>query len=139
MVKETKSIRYYLDTPISTPIEIQRGSGDIKVTIDHVDNYDENYHDWTRTRFITYLKSDVQIYDDNRIKPQINEQNLFAKLMAKRPGDISEYAKEHGIEVPWRDVISSAAGKVIFLSFIAIFVIAVTLTWLKITRLNRVK
>jgi hypothetical protein len=137
--EETRSLKYKINSPDTTPIEIQRGSGDIKINVDHVENYNEDYHDWTRTRFITYLTNVIQISDDKRINPQVNEQNLFTKLMAKRPGDISEYAKERGIEVPWRDVFSSTASVIISLTLIAVFVIVVTLTWSRITKSDKVK
>jgi hypothetical protein len=139
--EETRSIKYCLDSPNCTPIEIQRGSGDIKLKIVQVDNYDKGYHNWTKTRFITYLDNNIQLSVNNeRINP-VKEQSLFGKLMAKAklPGDISEYAKVHGIEVPWRDVISSTAGIVVFLTLMAVFVIAVTLTWSNISRKNKIE
>jgi len=51
------NIRYLGEDELtSTPIESQKGFGDIAMSIDHVDNYDEHYQYWTRTKFITYMK-----------------------------------------------------------------------------------
>jgi len=61
------------------------------MNVDHVDNYDQDYYNWTRTRFMTYLKNDIQLTNDGkRIIPQGGEQFLSAKLISKIPGDISE-------------------------------------------------
>ena len=65
-------------------------------------------------------------------------QSLFSKLVTKKPGDISEYAKEHGIEVPWRYVPSSTPSHVIVVILVTVFVIAIALMWSKMTKLNRV-
>jgi hypothetical protein len=134
---KANSLQFRNNSPDSPLIEIKKGSGDIKINVDHVDNYNQDYHNWTRTKFITYLKNDIQITDDNKsiIAPS-KEQSLLAKLMAKKPGDISEYAKEQGIEVPWRHVISSTAGIIIALILLSVIVILITLTWFKMMKSN---
>jgi hypothetical protein len=132
------SIRYRKDSSESIPIEIQRGIGDITMNIDHVDNYNENYLDWTRTKFLTYLKNDIQITDeDNNIIPQTKEQSLFTRLVSKVPGDISEFAKEHEIEVPWRGVLISTPGIILFLVVLAVAGSVMTLAWFRVKKLNR--
>jgi len=55
------------------------------------------------------------------------------------PGDISAYAKEKGIEVPWRDVLSSKPSVIIALLLLGISVIVFASTWYKITKPQRVK
>src|ERR1041385_6566285 len=108
------------------------------MNIDHVDNYNENYLNWTRTKFITYIKNDIQITDkDNNILPQTKEQSLFTRLVSKVPGDISEFAKEHEIQVPWRDVITSTHGNILSLGILAVAGSAITLAWFRLKRLNR--
>jgi hypothetical protein len=138
--KETNSLKFKKNSPDSTPIEIKKASGDIKINVDHVDNYDEPYHDWIRTKFITYLKNDIQITNQNNsVISQAEDQPLFAKLMAKKPGDISDYAKEHGIEVPWRKVISSTPSIIIALILVTVIVTVIAITWSKITKIKKVK
>jgi len=67
---------------------------------------------------------------------QDNGQSLFTKLLAKKPGDISEYAKEERIEVPWLDVISSPSSITIVLISFSIIVILITLTWFRVMKSN---
>jgi hypothetical protein len=146
--EQPNSIQYRKNSPDSTPTEIQRGIGDIKMSIDHVDNYNENYLNWTRTKFITYLYNDIQITDkynniipqitdkDNNIIPQTEEQSLFTRLVSKMPGDISEYAKEHEIEVPWRVVMTSTPAIILSLVILALVGSAIALAWFKIKKLN---
>jgi hypothetical protein len=137
--KENSSIKYRKDSPDSTPIEIPKGIGDITLKIDHVDNYDEAYYNWTRTKFITYLKNDIQITNDNKsINPQDKEQTFLDKLMTKRPGDVSGSAKEHGVEVPFRDVIRSTPSIIIAVTLFALTGAVITLTWFKIRKLRSV-
>ncbi len=119
--EKLNSLEYRKNSPDSIPIETQRGIGDIAINIDHVDNYDENYLNWTRTKFITYLKNDIQTTGkDNNIIPQTKEQSLFTKFVSNMPGDISESAKENGIEVPWRKVLVSAPSIIILLVILAV-------------------
>jgi hypothetical protein len=138
--EETKSLQFKKNSPDISPTEIEKRRGEIKMNVDHVDNYDQHYYNWTRTKFITYLKNDIQITDENKnIIPQSKGQSLFTKLMSKMPGDISEYAKQHEIEVPWRDVISSPSSVITAIILLAVFVIVVALSWSKITKWDRVK
>jgi len=89
---------------------------------------------------MTYLKNEIQITDkNNKLIPQVKQQSLIAKLMSKMPGDISAYAKEKGIEVPWRDVLSSKPSVIIALVLLGISVIVFASTWYKITKPKRVK
>ena len=136
--EKLNSLKYRINSPDSTPIEIQRGIGDVTINIDHVDNYDENYLNWTRTKFITYLKNDIQITDkDNNIIPETKEQSLFTKLVSNMPGDISESAKENGIEVPWRKVISSTPSIITAIAIVAVMVVVIALFWHKVLKFNR--
>jgi hypothetical protein len=136
--KETNSLQFRKNSPDSTPIEIKKGSGDVKINLDHVESYDEHYRNWTRTKFITYLKNDIQIIQNKSAISQAAEQSFFTTLMAKKPGDISDYAKEHGIEVPWRDVISSTRSIIIALILLAVIVIVTMIAWYRIRKSNRV-
>jgi len=136
----TSALTFKKNSPDSTPMGIQKGIGTITMRIDHVDNYNEDYVNWTRTKFMTYLKNEIQITDkNNKLIPQVKQQSLIAKLMSKMPGDISAYAKEKGIEVPWRDVLSSKPSVIIALLLLGISVIVFASTWYKITKPKRVK
>jgi len=136
----TSALTFKKNSPDSTPMGIQKGIGTITMRIDHVDNYNEDYVNWTRTKFMTYLKNEIQITDkNNKLIPQVKQQSLIAKLMSKMPGDISAYAKEKGIEVPWRDVLSSKPSVIIALVLLGISVIVFASTWYKITKPKRVK
>jgi hypothetical protein len=140
--EQSNSLEYRINSPDSPPIEIQKGMGDITMNIDHIDNYNENYLNWTRTKFITYLKNDIQVTDkDNNIISQTKEQPLFTRLMSKMPGDISEFAKEHGIEVPWRKVIISQPGILIAIAVLVILIVTLIISHkvIKLHRLNENK
>ena len=54
--EETKSLSFIKNSPDSSPTIIQKGSGDIKIKIDHVDNYNKPYNGRVETKFITYLR-----------------------------------------------------------------------------------
>jgi hypothetical protein len=138
--EEPRAIRFIKNSPDNSPTEIEKQKGEIKINVDHVDNYDQHYYDWVRTKFITYLKNDIQITDENKnIVSQNKEQSLFTELMSKIPGDISEYAKVHEIEVPWRSVISSTPGVIIALTILVVMLIVIMTTWYKMIKRRRVK
>ena len=102
------------------------------MNVDHVDNYDQDYYNWTRTRFMTYPKNDIQLANDGKtIIPQGGEQFLSAKLIAKIPGDISENAKDNGIVVPWRDVFSTVPNVMLAFGILVVAAIAVASAWYK--------
>jgi hypothetical protein len=137
--EESIALRFKKNSPDSDPIDIQKARGNIKINVDHVDNYNEPYHNRTKTQFITYLKDDIQVTDDKgKVIRPYEEDSLLTKLISKRPGDISAYAKEHGIEIPWPKVISSKLSIIIALIVSAITVIVITLRWYKI-KFNIVK
>jgi hypothetical protein len=128
----TRALGFKINSPDSASIQIQKGIGDITMNVDHVDNYDQDYYNWTRTRFMTYLKNDIQLTNDGkRIIPQGGEQFLSAKLIAKIPGDISENAKDNGIVVPWRDVFSTVPNVMLAFGILAVAAIAVASAWYK--------
>lgn len=126
---QSSSIQFRRNTPESVPTKIDREVGDIKLNVDHVDNYNEAFRNWTKTQFITYLKNDIQITD---MVPHVDEQSLFTKLMSKKPGDISENAKQNGIEVPWRKVLHSIHNMILALTIIFITLLVIILSWYKI-------
>ena len=126
---QSNSIQFRRNTPESVPTKIDRDVGDIKLNVDHVDNYDEAFRNWTKTQFITYLKNDIQITDT---VPHVDEQSIFTKLMSKKPGDISENAKQNGIEVPWRKVLYSTHNLILTLTIIFIISLVILLSWYKV-------
>ena len=137
MDEGTRAIGFKKNSPNDSPTEIQKGNGDIQINLDHADNYDQAFENSTITRFITYLKNDIQMtYDDKSIIPLTAEQSLFAKSTLKKPGDISAYAKDEGIDVPWRDVLYSQTNITLIFIIMTISIAAITLSWFKIMKLN---
>jgi hypothetical protein len=133
----TRAIGFKKNSPNDSPTEIQKGNGDIQINLDHADNYDQAFENSTITRFITYLKNDIQMtYDDKSIIPLRAEQSLFAKSTLKKPGDISDYAKDEGIDVPWRDVLYSQTNITLIFVIVAIAITAIALSWYRIRKLN---
>ena len=125
---QSSSIQFRRNTPESVPTKINRDVGDIKLIVDHVDNYNEAFRNWTKTEFLTYLKNDIQITD----MVHVDEQSLFTKLMSKMPGDISENAKQNGIEVPWRKVLHSIPNMILALTIVFITSLVIILGWYKV-------
>jgi hypothetical protein len=66
--------------------------------IDDINDIDENT---IKTRFVTYL---------DLVKSQGNKSWSTQKSMFRIPGDISDEAKEKGIDVPWIKAMSSVSG-----------------------------
>ena len=136
--EETTAVSYERIYPASNPTTFQKGSGDIKIKLDHVDNFNEPHDRRVDTRFITYLKSDIQITKDDRNEiPTDGQNSWFSKLLSKKPGDISEDAKEHGIEVPWREVISSTPSIITAIAIVAVMVVVIALSRYEILKFNR--
>ena len=126
------------NSPDNTTLELQNTSGEIKIKVDHVDNYNKLYDNGTKTRFITYFRNDIGITDDDRnVLPSTMEQFESSKLVSKKPGDISEDAKEQGIEVPWRKVISSTPSIITAIAIVAVMAVVIALSRYKILKFNR--
>jgi hypothetical protein len=137
---ETRSLFFTKLSPDKTLSEIRKEEGDIVIKLDHVDDYNKPYRNGTKTQFITYLKNDVQITNDNRSKiPADNQHSLFTSIISKRPGDISEYSKEQGIEVPLRKVLSSTPNIMVSIAIAVVMVIVLMLGWFKLAKFQRVK
>ena len=66
--------------------------------IDDINDIDQNT---IKTRFVTYL---------DLVKSQGNKSWSTQKSMFRIPGDISDEAKEKGIDVPWIKAMSSDSG-----------------------------
>jgi hypothetical protein len=126
---QSSSIQFRRNTPESVPTHIDRDVGDIKLNVDHVDNYDESFRNLTKTQFITYLKNDIQITD---MVPHVDTRSLLTKLMSKMPGDISENAKQNGIEVPWSKVFNSILNLFLVLTIIFAVSLLIILSWYKV-------
>ncbi len=135
--EETRSLSFLKNSPDDSPTIIQKGNGGIDIKIDHVDNYNKPYNGRVETQFITYLDV-IQITNGNGSKiPPESENFWFSKLISKKPGDISEYAKEHGIEVPWRKVIVSTHSSITAIAIVAVMVVVIALSRYKILKFNR--
>jgi hypothetical protein len=132
----TTAVSFKRDPSNDNPVKIPKVSGNITSKLDYVDNYDESYHDSIKTQFVTYLNQNFQIIngDGSVINPSEYDGG---KVEIQLPGDISEYAKEHAIAVPWREAISSTNGIILSLSISGVTIILIILSWLKIEKLSR--
>jgi hypothetical protein len=98
----------------------------LKASVDQVDNYEIAGKNGKKTNYLTYLKSlDI---DENRTD----------QLDLKIPGDISDLAKAEGMEVPWKEMITSYPSA-ITLSILSIAVLLTWLLWRKLTTRSTAK
>ena len=130
------AISFKRDSSENNPIEIHKVNGNITSTVGYVDNYKEHYFDAIRIQFVTYLDQDIQIIKeyDTVTMPGDNNRN---KVQIQIPGDISEYAKDHGIEITWQEAIGSTNNIILMLSIATVTISLIVLSWLKIEKLNR--
>jgi hypothetical protein len=87
---------------------------------------DDNYHQGIDTNSLSYIKSlDIQ---QNKVEEKTRTMDLKLKL----PGDISQFAKERGITVPWQKALFSDTGVAVSLSMFAydaVIAILIMILW----------
>jgi hypothetical protein len=130
------AISFIRDSSKNNPIEIHKVNGNITSTIGYVDNYNEHYLDTIRIQFVTYLDQNIQIIKEDDTVTTPGDYNR-KKVQIQIPGDISEYAKDHGIEVTWQEAIGSTYSIIMVLSIGTVTISLIVLSWLKIDKLNR--
>jgi hypothetical protein len=130
------AISFIRDSSKNNPIEIHKVNGNITSTIGYVDNYNEHYLDTIRIQFVTYLDQNIQIIKEDDTVTTPGDYNR-KKVQIQIPGDISEYAKDHGIEVTWQEAIGSTYSIIMVLSIATVTISLIVLSWLKIDKLNR--
>jgi hypothetical protein len=137
--EETVALSYDKIFPDSNPTKIQKENGEINLKLDHVDNSNKPFNRGIERQFITYLKNDIQIIKDDTTKIPAHDQNFwFSELISKKPGDISEDARQHGIEVPWQKVIVSTPSVITGIALVIAMVMAMIFIWYKIIKFHRV-
>lgn len=97
--------------------------GDMIAIFDHIDNYKEidSNGGWINTKYLTYLNS-IQFGKDT-------VYNKDKKVSGGFPGDISELAKEEGVQVPWEKALLSPMAVTMSLSIIIVTVVTLIIFW----------
>lgn len=80
--------------------------GNLTMQLNQIDDIHNHDQTTTKTRSVTYL---------DLVKIQGNTSMITQKAMFRVPGDISDKAKEKGIDVPWLKAMSSVSSFVIIL------------------------
>jgi len=104
-------------------------NGNIVVNVDHVEKYNSNTKNGTKTDFLTYLRSlDIQ---GNYVRESRETDNL------RLPGDISDRAKDKAIGVPWETTMISPSSFVIVISIIVVVIAVKYFFWPRIYKNSR--
>jgi hypothetical protein len=96
------------------PLQID---GNLTMRLNQIDDIHDIDQNTVKTRFVTYL---------DLAKSQTNTSMITQKAMFRIPGDISDEAKEKGIDVPWLKAMSSVSS---ILVIILILFTATLLIW----------
>ncbi len=99
------------------PLELTEANVDMN--LGYVDNYDKSYENKLTTDYTTYLGA-LQIN-------QLSGTSDTTKL--RLPGDISDVAKQNGIQVPWEKAIGSNASIILLSALFAVSLIGIFLFW----------
>ena len=75
--------------------------GNLTMRLNQIDDINDIDQNIIKTRFVTYL---------DLVKSQGNISMVTQKAMFRIPGDISDEAKEKGIDVPWIKAMSSVTS-----------------------------
>ena len=123
-VDAEKTVSFKEDSHKSGPIEIKNTDGNILAKISYVDNYNRRYHTGIKTQFLTYLGQPVEVISENGISPASKIHDTEKKIKIEMPGDISEYAKKHGMQIPWIRALNSDFNISLATSVFAVMIIA---------------
>jgi hypothetical protein len=119
--------------PQNEPIEImnQGGSkGTVIFRIDFVDSYDEPYGEGKKNHHLSYVKGDIKIVQSDITNDFVENarstdyQHRTDIPSIKFPGDISERAKKHGIDVPLQKMLTSDSALFLVILIIIAAVLA---------------
>jgi hypothetical protein len=91
--------------------------GTAKAKFDFVDRYSEPQDNGTSSRYVTYLKS-IDIHG-------VTDKDVELKL----PGDIPSNAKNKGLEIPLKDILSSPANFMILIVLTSATIIISKVFW----------
>jgi len=98
--------------------------GILMATFDHVDSYDNA----SGTQYVTYLN---QFNIDGYTNVGHDELRI--------PGDISKYAKEQGLEVPWNSIIFSTNNAKVLATIVIITISCTVVLWPSIKKIQGIK
>jgi hypothetical protein len=134
--QEMAALTFKRDSPKNSPLKIPIVLGTISSKVGYVDNYNQRNHGSINTQFVTYLDENLKITKNDGIVSTPAEYNKGRQFGIKFPGDISDYAKMHGVVIPWQEVLASPFNIVIALSIIALSGITLWLVWYRIMKIN---
>jgi hypothetical protein len=129
------ALSFKRDSSHNKPIKINKLNGNITSTVGYVDDYHERRLDTIKTQFVTYLDQNIQIIKEGGTVTTPGDYSK--KIQIAIPGDISAYAKEHGIEVTWEDAIGSTNSVILTLSIATVTIILIARSWLKVSNLKK--
>ncbi|HKQ21497.1 MAG TPA: hypothetical protein VJS91_05620 [Nitrososphaeraceae archaeon] len=108
---ENMAISFNEENHKNKPIEFKDGLGNITARFVYVDTYDTRNNTGIKTQFLSFLDNHVGIISDdgkNYIPARLVDSKNESKI--KIPGDISEFAKLRGMQLPWiREIISNTS------------------------------
>jgi hypothetical protein len=131
------ALSFKRDSSHNKPIKINKLNGNITSTIGYVDDYNERRLHTIKTQFVTYLDQNIQIIKEDATAVTTPGDYNGKRVQIAIPGDISAYAKEHGIEVTWEDAFDSNNSIIMVLSIGTVTIILIALSWLKVANLNK--
>jgi hypothetical protein len=97
--------------------------GGLKTKLSFVDDYKESNLNQTIIKYITYLQSITTATDVG-----VGQDGIILNL----PGDISPYAKSHGIPIPLREVLFSGSNVMLLISTAVVSLVGSWLMWPKL-------
>jgi len=115
------AISFNEDSHKGNPIEVKSDVGNITAKFSYVDNYNSDYRTGIRTQFLTYLDQDIRIISDDgsiHVPADLIGSEKQAKIQI--PGDISEFAKQHGMQLPWKKELSGNTSIILGISVVII-------------------
>ena len=116
------------DFDLSKDIEgnrLELTEANVDTRLGYVDSYDKTYENKQTTDYVTYIKS-LQF-------DQLSE-NPGTKIVLRTPGDISDMAKQRGILVPWKKIMTSETN-IVLVTFVFLASLLTTfLAWQKSKR-----
>ena len=104
--------------------DILKLQGNLITEFDHVDNYNNA----SGTQYVTYLK---QVHMDGYTN--IGHEGL------RIPGDISTYAKENGIELPWKEIMFSTVNAKVLATIVIATIACILILWPRIKKINEIE
>jgi hypothetical protein len=135
--QEIAALTFKRDSPKNTPLKIPMVLGNITSKVGYIDNFNQRNRETIKTQFVTYLDENFKIIKNDGTVSTPAQYNKGSQFGIEFPGDISEYAKEHGIEIPWQEVLMSFNNIIIVVSIIALSGITLWVVSYRLIKINR--